>query len=146
MSLRSGARFLPFAILCIFLTLLPASAAAASSLTVAQAYEQAKAGGILLIDIRTRDEWRKTGVASVARPISMHEDGFLQKLDAAVGGNHGRAIAFICAQGVRSAWMQAQLLMRGYTNVINVPEGMLGSSDGPGWIAAGLPVVPLAGE
>lgn len=144
MPLRSGARFLPLAILFIFLAALPASAGAASSLSVGQAYEQAKAGQILLIDIRSREEWRETGVATVATPISMHEDGFLQKLDAAVGGDHGRAIAFICAQGVRSAWMQAQLLMRGYTNVINVPQGMLGSSDGPGWIADGLPVTPFA--
>ena len=36
---------------------------------------------------------------------------------------------------------QANLLAEnGFSKVINIPEGMLGSSDGPGWIARGLPL------
>ena len=121
-----------------------APALAASSLSVRDAYDQAGKGEILLIDIRSPGEWRETGVASVSRPISMHEPGFLKKLDEAVGGDHAKAVAVICATGGRSTYMQVQLLARGYTNVINVPEGMVGGPNGPGWIRSGLPVKPYA--
>ena len=117
---------------------------AASSISVRGAYERAETGEVLLIDIRSLGEWRETGVAPVARPISMHEQGFFEKLDKAVGGDHGKAVAVICASGGRSTWMQVQLLARGYTNVINVPEGMVGGPNGPGWIKTGLPIKPYA--
>jgi hypothetical protein len=29
----------------------------------------------------------------------------------------------------------------GFTNIIDVPEGMMGSRAGPGWLKRGLPVV-----
>ncbi|MEC9104216.1 MAG: rhodanese-like domain-containing protein, partial [Pseudomonadota bacterium] len=35
------------------------------------------------------------------------------------------------------------LMRAGYTGYADISEGMLGSGAGPGWIAAGLPVVPL---
>lgn len=124
------------------LVLIAGAAAAAPALSVQDAYAQAERGEILLIDIRSVNEWRATGVATVARPISMHEPGFYEKLDAAVGGDRGRPVALICASGGRSAWMQVQLLARGYSNVIDVPEGMLGGANGAGWIKSGLPVRP----
>ena len=120
---------------------------AADDLSVRQAFEMAGKGEITLIDIRSRGEWRQSGVAPVARPISMHEDGFFQKLDEAVGGDHKAPIALICASGGRSTMMQAQLIARGYTNVRNVPAGMTGGTNdpnGPGWIASGLPVAPFS--
>ena len=30
----------------------------------------------------------------------------------------------------------------GFSNIIDVPEGMLGSAAGPGWLAADLPTLP----
>jgi len=130
--------------LCLGLVLVAGAAAAAPAISVQDAYAQAETGEILLIDIRSPEEWRATGVATVARPISMHVPGFYDRLDAAVGGDHGRKVALICSAGGRSTWMQVELLARGYTNVINVPEGMDGGPNGPGWIKSGLPTKPYS--
>jgi rhodanese-related sulfurtransferase len=130
--------------LCLGLVFAAGAAAAAPGLSVQDAHARAETGEILLIDIRSPEEWRATGIATLARPISMHVQGFYARLDAAVGGDHGKAVALICSSGGRSAWMQVQLLARGYTNVIDVPEGMEGGPNGPGWIKSGLPVKPYS--
>ena len=112
---------------------------AQSILSPVDANEQASNGEILLVDIRRISEWRETGVATSATLISMHEDGFFDRLNDAVDGDRTRPIALICAVGGRSTYMQAQLVGRGYTNVLNVAEGMVGGRYGPGWIQRGLP-------
>ena len=118
---------------------------AQSILSPVEANEQASRGDLLLVDIRQISEWRDTGVATSATLISMHESGFFDKLDAAVDGDHTRKIALICAVGGRSTWMQAQLIGRGYTNVLNVAEGMIGGRYGLGWIPRGLPIKAYTG-
>ena len=45
----------------------------------------------------------------------------------------------MCARGVRSRRLTARLTEAGFTNIIDVPEGMLGSSAGPGWLKNDLP-------
>lgn len=119
-------------------------AAAAQSVAVIDAptaFEKVKNGELLLLDIRSPQEWKQTGVASVAKKVSMHERGFLQKLDALIDGDKSKPIALICRAGNRSSKMQYELTKRGYTNVIDVDEGMAGSRNGPGWIKRGLPIV-----
>lgn len=37
--------------------------------------------------------------------------------------------------------MTERLRAAGFTQIIDVPEGMLGSGAGPGWLKRGLPVV-----
>ncbi len=118
---------------------------AQSILSPVEANELASKGEILLVDIRQISEWRDTGVAVPATLISMHESGFFDKLDAAVDGDRSRTIALICAVGGRSTWMQAQLMGRGYTNVLNVAEGMIGGRYGLGWIPRGLPIRAYTG-
>ena len=109
-------------------------------MTAGTAHEQAAGGDVLLIDIRSPMEWRETGIGEGAHAISMHEPGFIEKIEALTGGDKSKPLALICARGVRSVMMSAQLLRFGYTRIIDVAEGMLGSSAGPGWIRAGLPV------
>jgi hypothetical protein len=36
--------------------------------------------------------------------------------------------------------MNTRLASAGFTDVLDVPEGMLGSGAGPGWIASALPL------
>lgn len=95
---------------------------------------------LILIDIRRPDEWALTGVAVGAVPLDMRDDGFLADLDRLTGGNRAAPIALICARGVRSRRLAAKLTAAGFTAVLDVSEGMLGSPAGPGWIARGLPV------
>jgi rhodanese-related sulfurtransferase len=96
---------------------------------------------ITLIDIRTPREWEKTGVGESANPIDMRREDFVAALDALVGNDRSKPVALICARGVRSARLSNALTQAGYTNIIDVPEGMLGSDAGPGWLKRGLPVV-----
>jgi len=112
---------------------------AGGSLSVREAHDQAVAGDIILIDIRRPDEWKKTGVGIGAHPIDMRRKDFIAALTEVAGPDRTRPIALMCARGVRSARMSKRLSAAGYTNIIDVPEGMLGSAAGPGWLARDLP-------
>jgi rhodanese-related sulfurtransferase len=111
-----------------------------SALSVTEAHAAARTDALTLIDIRRPDEWARTGVGQGAIPLDMRDNAFTQKLRALAGGT-AAPIALICARGVRSRGLAATLTEAGFTTIIDVPEGMLGSGAGPGWLATGLPVV-----
>ena len=111
------------------------------ALGVAQAHAAAMAGDLLLVDIRRPDEWALTGVGEGAVPIDMRRQDFETVLLARAGGNLNQPIALICARGVRSRHLAKRLSDAGFAQVLDVPEGMLGSGAGPGWLAQGLPVI-----
>jgi rhodanese-related sulfurtransferase len=113
---------------------------AGPALDAPTAFRQAQAGEILLIDIRRPDEWQATGSGQGAHRIDLRRDDFVDALTALAGGDRSRPIALICARGVRSARTAKLLSESGFSSVIDVPEGMLGSAAGPGWIARGLPL------
>ncbi|WP_246149759.1 rhodanese-like domain-containing protein [Tritonibacter litoralis] len=114
-------------------------------LSVSEAYDQALNGDITLVDIRTPREWRATGVPQGGHLIDMRREDFTDALQAVVGTDKNAPVALICARGVRSARMTLRLNEAGFTNIIDVPEGMLGSKAGPGWIKTELPVVQWNG-
>lgn len=116
------------------------SSMAAEFMSVSKAHNQSKAGQLYLVDIRRPSEWKQTGVAKHASKITMHKDGFLDRIAALTGGDKAAAVALICARGNRSTRMINLLEQNGYTNVYNVKEGMLGSPEGTGWLAKGLPL------
>lgn len=111
------------------------------TLSTPQAHKAAVSGEITLVDIRRPDEWARTGVGEGAVPISMLDSDFIDQVSAQIGGDHSKPVALICARGVRSRKMTRRLQQAGFTNIIDVPEGMLGSGAGAGWIKRGLPVV-----
>ena len=131
-------------------TLMGAAALAGAAASVVQASSgimsapdalaAAASGEVVLVDIRTRGEWKQSGLAEPALAISMHEASFVRNLAKALGGNRTNPVALICATGGRSAHMQRILATAGFTNVIDVSEGMFGSKAGPGWLKRGLPV------
>jgi rhodanese-related sulfurtransferase len=112
-------------------------------LSTPQAHNAALSGAIVLVDIRRPDEWTRTGVGEGAVPISMLGRDFIDQVSAKVGGDHTQPVALICARGVRSRKMTTRLQQAGFTNIIDVPEGMLGSGAGAGWIKRGLPTVVM---
>ncbi|PTX55595.1 rhodanese-related sulfurtransferase [Litoreibacter ponti] len=116
-------------------------ASAATKLTAPEAHAQAVAGDILLVDIRRPDEWDRTGTGEGAARLDMRREDFTDALKTLAGGRTDAPVALICARGVRSARLTNRLTEAGFTNIIDVPEGMLGSRAGPGWIERGLPVV-----
>lgn len=109
-------------------------------LTPDEALAALRADDIFLVDIRRPEEWDATGIAEGAIAIDMRRDDFSARLAEATRGDPGRPIALICARGVRSSQLTARLEAAGLSNLIDVPEGMLGSRAGPGWLARGLPV------
>lgn len=127
------------------LTVTPAVAGPAEISPIA-AQAGASAGELVLIDVRTPEEWRETGLARGAIPIAMQHpdgaDGFVGAVLAQVGGDRNAPIALICRSGNRSLKMQRLLEAHGFTNVRSVAEGMSGNWTTPGWISRGLPVVP----
>jgi rhodanese-related sulfurtransferase len=129
------------------LTLLSISACsreAGPTLAAPDAYAQAQAGQLTLIDIRRPDEWRQTGVAAGALRINMVHpqggSGFVRQVAAELDGDRDAPIGLICRTGNRTTHMQQVLREAGFTHVYNIKEGMVGSAAGPGWIARGLPV------
>jgi rhodanese-related sulfurtransferase len=127
--------------------LLPAAAVAQSvpaELGAVEAQSRTAAGKLTLIDIRTPEEWRETGVATGAVRLDMNHpggpEGFAKAVLAQVGGNRNAPIALICRSGNRSGKVQRYLAAQGFTAVQSVAEGMAGSAAGPGWIPRGLPV------
>lgn len=115
-----------------------------TNLSVTEAYEAVQNDQIWLIDIRRPDEWEATGIAEGAIPIDMRREDFVDALQQATAADPDRPVAIVCARGVRSRRLTASLTEAGITNLIDLPEGMLGSQAGPGWIGAGLPVVEPA--
>jgi rhodanese-related sulfurtransferase len=111
-----------------------------TTLDARTAHRRTEAKEITLIDIRRPDEWQATGTAKGAHRLDLRNPGFIDALSAIVAGDRTRPIALICARGVRSARIANLLTENGFASIIDVPEGMLGSSAGPGWIARGLPL------
>ena len=136
--------FVTTATALMLLSITACSGESGPALTAPEAYAQAQAGKLILIDIRRPDEWRKTGVAKEALRINMAHPqgapGFVQQVAAEVGGDRNAPIGLICRTGNRTTHMQQALREAGFTQVYNIKEGMAGSAAGPGWIARGLPV------
>ena len=118
---------------------------AAEIMGAPEARAAAERGEIVLIDIRTPEEWRQTGIADVALPVTMHDRAFLTHLQGVIADHPGKRLAFICATGGRTAFIASELAKMGLTDLIDVSEGMAGSRAGPGWIARGLPVRAFGG-
>ena len=116
----------------------------ALQLTAPEALAQSQAGKLTLIDIRTPGEWQDTGVPKGALRINLQHPGgaagFASEVLKSVKGNPAAAIALICRTGNRSSVAQKVLQAHGLSRVYNVPEGMAGSSAGPGWLQRGLPL------
>jgi rhodanese-related sulfurtransferase len=123
------------------------AAAQPATLSVSEAYEAATKGDIILVDIRTPEEWAETGIAEGAIALDMRTKSFVNSLLALRESYPDKQIAFICAVGGRSGYLNRFLFQNGFGNTADIPEGMLGSRAGPGWLKAGLPVYPgEAGE
>jgi rhodanese-related sulfurtransferase len=135
--------------LLALLAVLPVSAQnLLPTLTASEARALQESGELVLIDIRQPEEWRQTGMPEGSTGVSMaHPEGgqgFLRDVLAAVDDNTDAAIALICRTGNRTSQVLPAMQQWGFTRVYHIPEGMLGSSFGPGWIPSGLPIEACA--
>ncbi|MEP2530815.1 rhodanese-like domain-containing protein [Shimia sp.] len=106
-----------------------------------EAKQNMDAGRLILIDIRTPQEWADTGVAEGAWPMDMRHRQFGAKLMSVLERYPDRDIAVICRSGNRSGYIVDVLASNNIQRVLDVTEGMAGGRNGKGWIPTGLPVV-----
>lgn len=110
------------------------------SIDVREAFRLAEKGEVVLVDIRRPDEWSGTGIPQYGVAIDMRRADFVSAVKEIASG---KPVALICAKGVRSRRAARAFEKAGVVSAIDVPEGMLGSSAGVGWLKAGLPTVPF---
>ncbi len=129
-------------VLLAFLLMVAFAARAEPDLTAPEAHAAAGEGKVKLIDIRTPQEWRQTGVAPGAGRVDFYRgpEALLNSILQMVGGDKNAPIALICRTGNRTSHAQKFLQAQGFTRVYNVKEGMAGSAAGPGWLKRALPV------
>lgn len=129
-----------------------AAADPAGRIAADRAAELARAGRLVLVDIRTPAEWAQTGVPAGAALAPLTEapqrlrPEFPADVERALGGRRDRPVALICRSGGRTAVARRLLLAEGFARVLDVAEGMAGSGFGPGWLARGLPIEPWPPE
>ncbi|MDJ0945501.1 MAG: rhodanese-like domain-containing protein [Kiloniellales bacterium] len=121
--------------------------AAEDTISVQDALKGARSGRLTLVDVRSPEEWRKTGLPEGAEAVTIHGPeglpGFVAAIRERLGAQQDQPIALICATGVRSTAASRALRAAGYTRVLNVREGLFGNqADGPGWLRKGLPTEP----
>ena len=105
-----------------------------------EAFSALNAGEMVLIDIRSPEEWAQTGVAQGAVALTMHNPDFLKQITTLLNAQKDKTIGLICATGGRTDYVTSFLAKNGFTEVVDVSEGMMGNQRGSGWIALGLPL------
>ncbi len=130
-----------FAVIILILMNIPAFAFNKErDLTNEQTFKLQNEEKLILVDVRTEQEWKKSGIAKGALTISMQDPSILTQITQLRLNNPDKTIAFICASGMRSEIVRAELEKRGFTNIYSVFGGTTGNGLA-GWIQDGLPVV-----
>ena len=96
---------------------------------------------LLLVDIRTPEEWADTGVPQGALRLDAEASGFELRLAGLRVDYPGKRIVLIDRTGALAASVRQKLAGRGWRDLGLVRGGMLGSPGEKGWLAEGLPVV-----
>jgi rhodanese-related sulfurtransferase len=116
-----------------------ARAQSSGTLSAREANDGVTAGALLVIDIRTPDEWTDTGVPQGALRLDAETPGFEVRLAGIRLDHPGKRIALIDRSGGLAAGLQAKLAGRGWRDLVMVRGGMLGPG---GWLSEKLPVAP----
>lgn len=106
-------------------------------LSAREAFEARQAGRMMLVDIRTPDEWADTGLPEGAIPFDVDATAFDVRLAGLRLDNPGKRIALIDRTGAQAVATVQKLGGRGWRDLIAVRGGMLGPS---GWLEEKLPV------
>jgi len=104
-----------------------------------EAHDGAKAGRLILIDIRNPSEWADTGVPRGAVRLDAESAGFEVRLAGLRLDNPGKIIALIDRTGGLAVSVRQKLAGRGWRDLVAVRGGMLSQG---GWLAEKLPVEP----
>jgi rhodanese-related sulfurtransferase len=117
----------------------PAFAQELPSVSVREAHAAARAGRLVIVDIRRPDEWAETGVAEGAVRLNMLDKDFPQRLVALKQQSGDKELALICRAANRTDYVQKAFAKHNF-RLVNIRGGMSGNAEDEGWIDAGLPV------
>ena len=107
---------------------------------------------LLIIDVRSKSEWKETGVIPNAKLIQMYSAArtlrkeYISEILDFIGDNKSIEVAIICHSGGRSSGTVKMLEEKGYINISNISEGMVGNDNISGWINRGLPTIKCSKE
>ncbi len=102
---------------------------------------------ILIIDVRNKSEWKETGIIPGVKLVQMLtpnmtlRNDFIDDLVSVIGNDKSIEVGIICRSGNRSSAAVAMLKEKGYKNIYNIAEGMVGTTDTSGWISRGYPTI-----
>ena len=111
-----------------------------------QALKLYKSDDLLIIDIRTKTEWKHTGVIPNSLLVSMHDQNhierseFIKEVTIILDKNKNKKVSFICASGARSKMVTSFFRDKGYDYIFDINEGILGSNN-DGWFYLGYPLI-----
>lgn len=120
--------------------LLPASfvfGQAVVSLSARETSDAVQAKRIVLVDIRSAEEWADTGLARGAIPLDADGAAFEPRLAGLRLDSAGKRIVLIDRTGAQALAVAQKLAGRGWRDLAAVRDGMLGPG---GWIAEKLPL------
>ena len=115
------------------------------SLNLQEAHDSYKDDKIIIVDVRTKKEWKETGIIPNSILLNMHNDSyeenknFVNDLTAFLSKNLNESIAFICASGSRSELVANYFTEKGYKNLSHIPDGIVGKNN-DGWLFLGFPL------
>ena len=103
--------------------------------------------GILIIDVRNKSEWKETGIIPGAKLVQMLSpnmtlrNDFIDDIISVIGDDELIEVGIICRSGNRSSATVTMLKEKGYKNIYNIAEGMVGTTETSGWISRGYPTI-----
>jgi len=114
-------------------------------ISIDSATELYKSNKLKIVDVRTKKEWKMTGVIPNSFLVNMHNEDFsenpdfIKNIEDILKINKNTNIAFICASGARSEIVVNYFKEKSYNNIFHIPQGILGKEK-DGWFYLGLPL------
>ena len=123
----------------------------ANDITAVKAAESMK-NGLIIIDVRSKEEWKETGIIPNSILIQMLSSGrtirkeYISELLTTLGEDKDVNVAIICHSGGRSSATVSMLQDKGFNNIFNISEGMVGNGSTTGWVNRNLPIIECNAE
>jgi len=137
--------------IAILLALIFSFNSLANDITAVKAAESMK-NGLIIIDVRSKEEWKETGIIPNSILIQMLSSGrtirkeYISELLTTLGEDKDINVAIICHSGGRSSATVSMLQDKGYNNIFNISEGMVGNGSTTGWVNRNLPIIECNAE
>lgn len=108
-----------------------------AAIGVEDAYAMLMSDRLMLIDVRTKDEWRASGIARGAHCATLGTDELQALLLDVANTPQRKMLGFLCKAGTRSTKAAQTAKAQGHDNTVVIEGGV------DAWNKAGLPLIPF---